>query len=451
MVRQITWYNQVMIFVLSLALIARLILLNQSLWLDESIQALALMGKMGPLLQYALADFQPPLYHFVGYLFTHVFGYSEIALRLPSLFAGLGTVYFIAKITEFLSTRKIGLLAGILAATNPLFIYYSQEGRTYALTTFLVTASFYYFLRLLKGKSTKDSVAYMIFTTLFLWTSYLSWFALLAQGLYALFKKRSDLFALQALSALTLLPWLPSFLTSLGIGRSTISLSPSWGQVVGGLTWKSLPLTWVKFALGRISFDNKWLYGGIVAAIAILHVYVLSRIKRGKYPLLLVWLLLPISLSLLISAWIPVYAYFRVLFVLPVYLILLALGSLQLKNKFPYYLLCAIQLCAIGYFWVTPRYHREDWRALVSGFDSSAVLAMPSRAQDAPLIYYGWKGKIIEPSHEPIVGSPIYYIRYAEDLFDASRLGQANLLSSGYTITSQKVYPGIQLDIYEKK
>ena len=52
-----------MFYLLALALLLRFVLLNQSLWLDEAIQALALMGKMGPLLTYALADFQPPLYH----------------------------------------------------------------------------------------------------------------------------------------------------------------------------------------------------------------------------------------------------------------------------------------------------------------------------------------------------------------------------------------------------
>ena len=141
-----------MVIVLGLALFLRLVFLNQSLWLDESIQALALMGRMGPLLTYALADYQPPLYHLIGYVSTHIFGYSEIAIRLPSLLSGIFTVYFMVKIGELIGSKKIGLIAGLLAATNPLLIYYSQEGRTYAMTTLFVTASFYYFLELLKQK-----------------------------------------------------------------------------------------------------------------------------------------------------------------------------------------------------------------------------------------------------------------------------------------------------------
>ena len=104
--------------ILLIALILRLVLINQSLWLDESIEALALMGRMGPLLQYALADFQPPLYHFIGYFFTQLFGYSEIALRLPSLLSGLFTVYFVIKLGELLGGKKLGIVAGLLAATT---------------------------------------------------------------------------------------------------------------------------------------------------------------------------------------------------------------------------------------------------------------------------------------------------------------------------------------------
>lgn len=438
-----------MVYVLSLALILRLIFLNQSLWLDESIQALALMGKMGPLLSYALADFQPPLYHLIGYVTTQLFGYSEIALRLPSLLSGLFTVYYVIKIGEYLGNKKIGIVAGLLAATNPLLIYYSQEGRTYAMTAFFVTASFYYFLQSLTSRNTSNRLLYSLFTLLFIWTSYLSWFALLAQGIYVLWKKRYDLLAIQFGVTLTLLSWLPSFMSSLGIGQSTRTGSPEWGAVVGGLSWKSFPLTWVKFSIGRIGFDNKLLYGGLVSVLALLHLLILKSVNYKKYHHLLVWLIPPIVLGILTAAILPVYQYFRVLFVLPAYLILLALGLSKFKSNILLISLIAAQLLALGYFWINPRYHREDWRSLTNDLPSSSVVALPSRAQIAPLKYYNWNNPVIEPSHEELTGDSIYYIRYAEDLFDTGRLGQANFASSGYTITSQKTYPGLAVDIYE--
>lgn len=409
------------------------------------------MGRMGPLLQYALADYQPPLYHLIGYVTTHLFGFSEIALRLPSLFSGLFTVYFVVKIGELLGSRKLGNIAGLLAATNPLLVYYSVEGRTYAMTTFFVTASFYYFIRLLqdKNKIPRHFILYTLYTILTIWTSYLSWLVLLSQGIYVLWKKRYDILGIQIVSSLTLLAWLPSFLSSLGIGRSTMDTSPEWGRVVGGLSWKSLPLTWVKFVIGRIGFDNKIIYGAIVSVVALIHLYILKQVNLKKNHIFLVWIIPPVILGLFIAVALPVYSYFRVLFVLPAYLILLAIGLTKLDNKKLQGCVMVIQLLCLGYFWISPRYHREDWRSLVRDLPYHAVVAMPSRAQIAPLHYYGLTQSVIEPSHENIEGAVIYYIRYAEDLFDVSRRGQANFAASGYTITKQQVYPGIQMDVYE--
>lgn len=438
-------------YILSLALALRLVLIGSSLWLDESIQALALMGRLGPLLQYALADFQPPLYHLIGYINTQLFGFSEIALRLPSLLSGLLTVYFLVKIGRLLGGAKVGNIVGLLAATNPLLIYYSQEGRTYALTTFLVTASFYYLIQILQDKNSPKltSIFYLLSTIAFLWTSYLSWFVLLSQGLLVIWKKRYDLLIYQLISALTLLAWLPSFLTSLSIGQSTRGHSPEWGAVVGGLNWKSLPLTWVKFVIGRIGFDDKMLYAGIVAVIGMFHLYVLRSFQYKKHFSLLFWAILPILFGLMIASFIPVYQYFRVLFVLPAYLLILSLALSSLKYRFTLALIC-IQLLSLGYYWLSPRYQHEDWRRLVTEIPDEAVVAIPSLAQSTPLHYYGLENQIIEPSRDELSGETIYYIRYAEDLFDTGMVGQAKLKESSYTIVSQKTYPGIALDIYAK-
>ena len=168
-----------------------------------------------------------------------------------------------------------------------------------------------------------------------------------------------------------------------------------------------------------------------------------------KHLMLLAWLIPPIILGILTATILPIYQYFRVLFVLPAYLLLLAAGLGQFKSNKVIGVILGLQLLAVGYFWVTPRYHREDWRSLVQDLPTGANIAMPSRAQSAPLLYYGWDKSIIEPSHEPISGDKIYYIRYTEDLFDTGRLGQANFATSGYTISSQLTYPGIAVDIYE--
>ena len=98
-------------------------------------------------------------------------------------------------------------------------------------------------------------------------------------------------------------------------------------------------------------------------------------------------------------------------------------------------------------------FRHEDWRSLAHDLqsDPDATIAMPSREQGSGLYYYGISvAKVIEPTKDIIVGDRVYYVRYAEELFDAGKVGNTNLINSGYTITKQRVYPGIQVDIYEK-
>lgn len=441
-------------YILSLALVLRLVFINQSLWLDESIEALALMGRLGPLMKYALADYQPPLYHLIGWVNTQLFGYSEIALRLPSLISGLLTVFFVVKIGELLVNKKVGIIAGLLAATNPLLIYYSGEGRTYAMTTFFVTASFYYFIKLVNSKTNdlRPKIYYLLFTSAFIYTSYLSWFLLLIMGVYVLYRKQYNILILQMMAALTLVFWLPSFIASLGVGQYTLSTSSAWGSVVGGLSSKSLPLTWVKFVIGRISFDNKLLYGLIVLMIGLVHVYILKKIDLKKYKVLILWAIAPVILGILVATRLPVFSYFRVMFVLPGYLILLALGLAKLNSNKLLTLLIVLNFAFISISWLNPRFRHEDWRSLAKDLkqENATIIGFPSHEQNPGLLYYGIaESSIFEPKKDLISGDKIYYIKYAEELFDGQRLGPAKLKDSGYTITKQRVYPGIQIDIYE--
>lgn len=441
-----------MFYLLAFALFLRLILINQSLWLDEAIQALALMGKMGPLLTYALADFQPPLYHFIGWLWTSIFGYSELALRFPSLLAGLGTVYAAAKLGELLGGKKLMYLVGGLAATNPLLIYYSQEGRTYGLTTFFVTAAMYYYILITQKQSNsiQNTTYYILYTTLFLWTSYLTWFLHLILFIYTIIIKRRDLILTQLITGLTLLFWLPSLYQSLQVGLSTVSSSPEWGNVVGGISLKALALTWVKAVIGRISFTPTWVYRLVVALAFALHARIVLAVKSIPLPILL-WLG-SIPVLALVSLLLPVYSYTRLLFVVPAYLLILSLGLVKLSRSWTYAVI-SLQLLFLTVFWFNPSFHREDWRGIVASYGPNAVYALPSLNQNAPLLYYGvLSGQIIEPkvlSTLPIFPSHIIYIRYVENVFDVTRAGIVKLSALGYSLEAQQVYPGLQVDIYE--
>jgi mannosyltransferase len=446
--------------IMLLAALVRSIGIGQSLWLDEAIEALALRGHYGALAGYAVSDFQPPLYHYLLSGWTALAGYGEIALRLPSYVASLGTVIYLYLLGKHIGGTRTGLWAALLAALNPLLVYYATEGRTYALTTFLVAASMYYLLKTLHTqKYSLFSIFYFLFTLLYLWTSYLTWFLWVGIALYLGYTKRFRLLGLHLLAALTLVAWIPSFLTSFQLGTRDAIATPGWGRVVGGASLKALALTWVKFSLGRISFAATWLYGLVVGATALLHLSLIratrrkvQSLDRDQLWLYVIWGVVPVVLGLGISLFVPVYSYTRVLFVLPAYILVLALGLSTTSSRAIRFAILAIQCLALGYYWLTPRFHKEDWRALTHDIltYASREVVLPSTRQDPALVYYLPSEKIRATSEALGEVKTILHIAYVEDAFDPGRRGRTHLSELGYTLTAQKVYPGLQLDIYTR-
>ena len=68
--------NKKLLLILLLALILRLISLNQSLWLDEGIQwwAVTTFPLKHLITEYIRGDFNPPLFHTILYFWVKLFG-----------------------------------------------------------------------------------------------------------------------------------------------------------------------------------------------------------------------------------------------------------------------------------------------------------------------------------------------------------------------------------------
>jgi len=71
-------------------------------------------------------------YYLVMHYWVRAFGVSEIALRLPSLFAMAAAAGLVAVLGKRLFGPEVGLLAGLLFAVHPVAARYGQEARGYA-------------------------------------------------------------------------------------------------------------------------------------------------------------------------------------------------------------------------------------------------------------------------------------------------------------------------------
>lgn len=108
---------------------------GQSLWLDEvsSLRNARAFGA-GGLDALAAVDQIAPLHSVALWLSTSVGGTGAVAARMPSVLAGIATIPLVhLAALRLFGAPRAALLAALLTAISPFAIWYSQEGRMYAL------------------------------------------------------------------------------------------------------------------------------------------------------------------------------------------------------------------------------------------------------------------------------------------------------------------------------
>ena len=199
----------------------------QSLWNDEGNSLRLAERSVSDLIDAAARDIHPPGYYLTLKAWIALGGASELALRLPSAFAGVLTAAAAIALGRRLYGDGAGALAGGMVALSPLAVYYSQETRMYALLGLLAALSMAVFAvwlaRIERGRAARRwALALGVIHAAGLYTHYAYPFTLLAEGvLFVLWlaergwspATRRALLAYAALNGLALAlfaPWLPT-------------------------------------------------------------------------------------------------------------------------------------------------------------------------------------------------------------------------------------------------
>lgn len=446
--------------ILILGLILRLVNLNQSLWLDEAVQAITSQGSFAGIFAELQGDFHPPLYHLLMWVWVHLFGSSEVVLRLPSVLFGIATVFVVYKLMVHINKRS-AVIAAFLMSTAPFHIYYSQEARMYAMATFFAALSMYFFVRLIscqkKDNTRPLKIGYVLATVLLLYSDYFGLFVLLAQVIVAPF------FVLQFLCLLFFLPWLPMFLVQIQVGRQAIQALPEWGKLVNVNFIKALPLTFIKFSIGRITIFNKKLYAAVAGVLFLSYGLVISRgFFQKRKLLILLWLTVSVLSAWLISIFIPNYQPFRLLLVLPAFYLLLSLGIARFSNsglrQILVFFVLAVNLVSLAVYYTNPYFHREDWRGMVGYIEEQeqvdSVALLPSLNSHWPYTYYT-KNKIplaVGTSSQNLADrNKVFYIRYLVPLFDPDEKISFWLTDNNFVKIREVNFNQIPLWVYQKQ
>lgn len=432
-----------MIYLIILAgLVLRLISINQSFWLDEATSAMvAKMPLVDIFTKFLPGDFHPPLYYLIIKYWTAAFGYSEISLRIPSILFGLGTIYITYLIAKKIFNNRVALCSAVLIATSGLSIYYSQEARMYSLAAFLVSALVYLFLQ-------KKWILFSAILVLITATDYVSLFVLPVFWLIGVKDwKKLMLSHIPVLSAFAI--WFSTFQKQLLSGLS--QEGSSWWSLLGPATFKNAALIPVKFIFGRISFDNKTLYGIIALAATLLFGFILYRVRKSS-KLLWGWLVLPVLLGIIVSFKIPTLSYFRFIFCLSALYILIAAG-IEKMTRYKYLLISIIILINLSsslYYLLNPKFQREDWRAAAVSIGADTIV-FPAASQMEALEYYGKGNQIVNIKNFKSGQKEIWLSRYVWQVFDPSDAARKKIESLGYNKVLESNFNGVVFYKYENR
>ncbi|MFZ1925733.1 MAG: glycosyltransferase family 39 protein [Solirubrobacteraceae bacterium] len=182
-----TWWPLLAILLLAAAL--RLSTLGlQSFWYDEAFTPVhVLRASFGATLHNVVhTENTPPLWYVLEWGVSRVLGTGVVALRLLSALAGIATVAVAWAIGSELAGRRVAIVTAALVAVNPLFVWYSQEARAYALFVFTASLALLCFLRAMRALTNRRLAEFALSASLALLTHYFAVFLLIPMALWLL-------------------------------------------------------------------------------------------------------------------------------------------------------------------------------------------------------------------------------------------------------------------------
>jgi mannosyltransferase len=207
-----------------LALIVRFSTLTlQSFWLDEAYtEHLVHLGFGAMLSTIPRSESTPPLYYVLAWGWTHLLGYSELALRSVSAIAGAATVTAGYALAARLAGARAAVIAGALLAVSPLMVWYSQEARAYSLAALFATGTILCLIRYSDTLRRGWLIAWAGSAALGLCTHYFVGFVVLPELVWLIWRLRArrEVKAAVALVVLVAVALVPLALAQRGTGHT---------------------------------------------------------------------------------------------------------------------------------------------------------------------------------------------------------------------------------------
>lgn len=361
------------------------LLADKSIWLDEAFSIALSQHDFGELLRLTVVtDAHPPFYYLVLKAWT-VLGHGEGIVRLLSALLGAISIplMYLVGAALYDRARDAGLLSATILTFSPFHIWYAQEARMYAMLTFLVLASAFFFIRALRDNEVKDWVGYALATALALYTDNGAIWYVLAIVCFSVLSRRRfqgrarNWILSHVVIALLYAPWLPSlYRQTQQVTESFWLAPPSFATVLETfLDFNSLNFPIVALSVLYMTVIFLWAYlvpgGGWQRRLASM------------------WLFVPLLASLLLSLRQPIFLS-RNLIVASLGYYLLIVDTIRKfdSRRATAFLLAPLllmNLVSIGMnAWVE---EKEDWRGLVTDVANHAAAQTEARRGESLILF----------------------------------------------------------------
>lgn len=456
-------------YVLIIATIVRLLSINQSLWLDETTTALTTQMSVQTFFNsFLVQDFHPPLYYLLLKGWAFVFGTSEISLRIPSVVFAVLTIYVIYKIGLLLKRPVAAISGSLLVSLSGLHIYYSQEARMYSLAALFVSLFLYFSLQFFIRKQRIHLFQMSLISILIFLTDYVAMF-IVPSVIVLLLMSRSHrkqmrwLFAAYIPFIVVFALFWPVLSSQLSIGSNISSNSVEWSAVLGKVNFKNILLIPIKFMIGRIGYDSKIIYALVIVvgfamySIALSSIMYINKNKRKEINFLICIILITLLLVVCTGFIFPIISYFRLLFLIPIILLLVGIGLEEIPSDrfLPLLLLLIVFNSLVSYRYLSNyRFWREDWRWAANyirneSINSSSAIVFPAESQKEAFSYYIPGIEILRYGDKPDQET-IWLMRYVWNVVDPQDKSRIDIESSGYHKVSEHNFNGVVVWKYIK-
>ena len=324
-----------------------------SFWVDEAFTAAEM--------RYSLADKLDVQYHFLHLVLLEpwaaVFGSSEWALRLPSVLGAMLAVGLLVVVANKLFDRRVALVSGLLLATSPFLVMWSQQARAYSMFVALCLAAMLLLLRAFERGSRGAWAAFGVALSAVIVWQPASGFLMLPAYAVLVVQRRDRVLPHGLLAAV--------IVAVLAVPWAGVTAMRSTGEGVS-INWIEFPTAEVA---ARAVLDVSGA-AGLGVLLACVGLWVLRRTGRSDLAVWVgAWALCPFAVALLVSTFKPIYVDRFLIGSAPAFAILAAVGLLGVRPQLRWVGAVAVVIAtAAGLVqWYAPKdggnWRGEDWRS----------------------------------------------------------------------------------------